>query len=137
MLYTYFKIVSYQLSAMAPSPHTSIKKQHEKPYPRWYAPSCCSTLSSHYSVPLVHPFRCTSILYLYTIYHPMKDTKKDILLDVLSMTNQTYPTLALSKSGYGSKHSFTLSHEAPQSSLSVYADTAQFASTSINNFYLL
>ena len=110
---------------------SSIKKQHEKPYPRWYAPSCCSTLSSHYSVPLVHPFRCTSILYPYTIDHPMKDTKKDILLDVLSMTNQTYPTLALSKSGYGSKHPFTLSHKAPQSSLSVYADTPQFASAGI------
>ena len=53
------------------------------------------------------------------------------------MTNQTYPTLALSKSGYGSKHLFTLSHEAPQSSLSVYADTTQFASLSINNFYRL
>ena len=65
----------------------------------------------------------------------MKDTKKDILLDVLSMTNQTYPTLALSKSGYGSKHLFTLSHEAPQSSLLVYADTLQFASLSINIFY--
>ena len=76
MLYTYFKLVSYQLSVMAPSPHTSIKKQHEKPYPRWYAPSCCSTLSSHYSVPLVHPLRCTSILYLYRIDHPMKNTKK-------------------------------------------------------------
>ena len=61
----------------------------------------------------------------------MKDTKKDILLDVLSMTNQTYPTLALSKSGYGSKHPFTLSHKAPQSSLSVYADTPQFASAGI------
>ncbi len=48
------------------------------------------------------------------------------------MTNQTYPTLALSKSGYGSKHSFTLSSKAPQSSLSVYADTPQFASVSIN-----
>ena len=61
----------------------------------------------------------------------MKDTKKDILLDVLGMTNQTYPTLALSKSGYGSKHPFTLSHKAPQSSLSVYADTPQFASAGI------
>ena len=67
----------------------------------------------------------------------MKDTKKDILLDVLSMTNQTYPTLALSKSGYGSKLSLTLSHWAPQSSLSVYADTLQFASLSINKIYLL
>ena len=47
------------------------------------------------------------------------------------MTNQTYPTLALSKSGYGSKHPFTLSHKAPQSSLSVYADTPQFASAGI------
>ena len=55
---------------------SSIKKQHEKPYPRWYAPSCCSTLSSHYSVPLVHPRRCTSSLYPYGIDHPMKDTKK-------------------------------------------------------------
>ena len=75
MLYTYFKLVSCQLLIILPSPHTS-KKQHEKPYPRWYAPSCCSTLSSHYSVPLVHPFRCTFILYPYTIDHPMKDTKK-------------------------------------------------------------
>ena len=68
----------------------------------------------------------------YGIDHPMKDTKKDILLDVLGMTNQTYPTLALSKSGYGSKLSFTLSHKAPQSSLSVYADTSYFASMCIN-----
>ena len=55
---------------------SSIKKQHEKPYPRWYAPSCCSTLSSHYSVSLVHPLRYTSILYPYRIDYPMKDTKK-------------------------------------------------------------
>ena len=68
---------------------------------------------------------------------PLKDTKKDILLDALGMTNQTYPTLALSKSGYGSKHSFTLSPKAPQSSLSVYADTAQFASLCINKIYHL
>ena len=57
------------------SSHTSIKKQHEKPYPRWYAPSCCSTLSSHYSVLLVHPLRCTFNLYPYTI-SSIKDTKK-------------------------------------------------------------
>ena len=63
---------------------------------------------------------------------PVKHTKKDILLDVLGMTNQTYPTLALSKSGYGSKLTFTLSHRAPQSSLSVYADTTYFASMCIN-----
>ena len=75
-------------------------------------------------------------MYLHSVpicnNHPVKDTKKDILLDVLGMTNQTYPTLALSKSGYGSKLSFTLSHKAPQSSLSVYADTTYFASMCID-----
>ena len=75
-------------------------------------------------------------MYLHSVStsdnHSVKDTKKDILLDVLGMTNQTYPTLALSKSGYGSKLSFTLSHKAPQSSLSVYADTTYFASMCIN-----
>ena len=94
---------------MALSSHTSIKNS-TKNHTRGGMPLHAVAL---YRLTILFLFTSTE-MHLHSVstgdIPPVKHTKKDILLDVLGMTNQTYPTLALSKSGYGSKLSFTLSH---------------------------